>query len=55
MTPTQLKDWVRNRARTSGVNPQLIMRYYMLEKVLEKIAASPYQHVDRLHLTGQIH
>ena len=44
MTPTQLKDWVRNRARTSGVNPQLIMRYYMLEKVLEKIAASPYQH-----------
>lgn len=41
MTPTQLKDWVRNRARTSGVNPQLIMRYYMLEKVLEKIAASP--------------
>ena len=40
MTPTQLKDWVRNRARTSGVNPQLIMRYYML---------------DRLHLTGQIH
>jgi len=44
MTPTQLKDWVRNRARATGVNPQLIMRYYMLEKVLEQIAASPYQH-----------
>ena len=41
MTPTQLKDWVRNRARTAGVNPQLIMRYYMLEKVLRRLPPPP--------------
>ena len=34
MTPTQLKDWVRNRARTSGVNPQLIMRYYLHSRIV---------------------
>lgn len=44
MTPTQLKSKVKNIAREKEVDPQLVLRHYMMEKFLEKIAESPYRH-----------
>lgn len=43
MTPTQFSAKTRNVAREAGLNPQLVQRYYMMDKFLEKIAESSYQ------------
>ena len=43
MTPTQLKDWIKKVASSTGQTNQTIMRDYMLNKMLEKISASKYQ------------
>ncbi|MDB1689046.1 nucleotidyl transferase AbiEii/AbiGii toxin family protein [Enterococcus casseliflavus] len=50
MTPTQLKSKVKNIAREKEVDPQLVLRHYMMEKFLEKIAESPYR--DNFVLKG---
>jgi hypothetical protein len=42
MTPTQLKSKVKNIAKEKEVDPQLVLRHYMMEKFLEKIADSSY-------------
>ncbi|MBM1153892.1 nucleotidyl transferase AbiEii/AbiGii toxin family protein [Enterococcus durans] len=43
MTPTQLKAKVKNISREKEVNPQLVLRHFMMEKFLEKISESPYR------------
>ena len=36
MTPTQLKAKVKNISRENEVDPQLVLRHFMMEKFLEK-------------------
>lgn len=36
MTPTQLKAKVKNISREKEVDPQLVLRHFMMEKFLEK-------------------
>lgn len=43
MTPTQLKAKVKNISREKEVDPQLVLRHFMMEKFLEKISESPYR------------
>ncbi|MGM0216355.1 nucleotidyl transferase AbiEii/AbiGii toxin family protein [Enterococcus sp. AZ109] len=50
MTPTQLKAKVRNLAREKELNPQLVLRYYMMEKFLEEISESEFR--DNFVLKG---
>lgn len=42
MTPTQFKEKTRNFAAEKHLNPQIVQRYYMMEKLLECIVESPY-------------
>jgi hypothetical protein len=39
----QLKDLIRNMAKEKGINAQILMRNYMLERLLERIALSEYR------------
>lgn len=39
----QLKARIKNHARELGVPPQLVMQNYLLERVMERIALSPWQ------------
>lgn len=39
----QLKALIRNRAKTEGVSPQLVMQNYLLERLLERISLSPWR------------
>ncbi len=43
MTPTQLKAKVKNISREKEVDPQLVLRHFMMEKFLKKISESPYR------------
>ena len=43
MIPTQLKAKVKNISREKEVDPQLVLRHFMMEKFLEKISESPYR------------
>lgn len=49
-TAKQLKDLVRNLAKKNSSDAQLLMRNYMLERLLERISLSPYR--DKLILKG---
>lgn len=49
-TSTQLKALVRNLAREKHVEAEIILRNYMLERLLERIAISKYK--DRFILKG---
>ena len=40
---TQLKDLIRNMARERGINAQILLRNYMLERLLERIALSEFR------------
>lgn len=43
MTPQQFKDKTRNIANEKHIHPQVIQRYFMMEKFLEKISESTYK------------
>jgi predicted nucleotidyltransferase component of viral defense system len=43
-TSTQLKALVRNLSKKSGVEAEILLRNFMLERFLERIAASKYKH-----------
>lgn len=43
MTPQQFKDKTRNLARKNNIDPQIVQRYFMMEKLLEKISESEYK------------
>lgn len=43
MTPQQFKDKIRNIANEKHIHPQIVQRYFMMEKFLEKISESTYK------------
>jgi ribonuclease D len=43
-TSTQLKALVRNLSEKSNVKAEILMRNFMLERFLERIAISEYKH-----------
>lgn len=49
-TPMQLKARVRNMAKEKNLEAKVVLRQYMLEKVLEKISLSTYK--DNFVLKG---
>lgn len=42
-TSRQLKDLVRNLAKSSGIEAHVLIRRYMMERLLERISISPYK------------
>ena len=49
-TSRQLKDLVRNLAKSSGIEAHVLIRRYMMERLLERVSLSPYK--DRFILKG---
>ncbi|WP_137665453.1 nucleotidyl transferase AbiEii/AbiGii toxin family protein [Enterococcus hulanensis] len=43
MTPTQLKAWINNKSKESNIPSDLLMRSYMMGKLVEKISESDYK------------
>ena len=41
--PMQLKAFIKNKAAEKHISAQLVMQNYMLERLLERIALSPYR------------
>jgi len=46
----QLKDLIKNMTKESGINPQILITKYMIERLLERISISKYK--DRFVLKG---
>jgi predicted nucleotidyltransferase component of viral defense system len=46
----QLKDLIRNMAKEKGINAQILLRNYMLERLLERISLSKFR--DHFVLKG---
>ncbi|MDD3588884.1 MAG: hypothetical protein PHO46_01245 [Thermoguttaceae bacterium] len=44
-TSRQLKDKIRNLAKEQSANAQTLMRAYMMERLLERIALSEYKEI----------
>lgn len=42
-SPRQLKDWLRNKEKKDGIPANTLINYYMVERLLERIAASRYR------------
>ena len=42
--PMQLKAFVKNKSKESGITAQLVMQNYMMERLLERISLSKYRH-----------
>ena len=40
---TQLKDWIKNKSKQSGVPTNVLLRSYMMERLLERVSLSPYR------------
>ena len=49
-TAKQLKDLIRNLAKRNSADAQILMRNYMMERFLERIALSEYR--DKFILKG---
>ena len=49
-TLRQVKDLINNMARENHINPQILLRNYMLERLLERISLSEYK--DKFILKG---
>jgi hypothetical protein len=43
MTSKQIKDLIRNQAKKNNIDAQLLLRNYMLERLLERISLSKYK------------
>lgn len=48
----QVKDLINNLAREKGINPQILLRNYMMERLLERITLSEYH--DNFILKGSM-
>ena len=44
-SPRQLKDWLRNKEKKDGIPANTLINYYMMERLLERIAASRYREI----------
>lgn len=42
-TLRQIKDLINNIAKKKSINPQILLRNYMMERLLERIALSNYK------------
>jgi predicted nucleotidyltransferase component of viral defense system len=40
---TQLKDWIKNKSKQTGVPANVLMQTYMMERLLERISLSSYR------------
>ena len=40
---TQLKDWIKNKSKQTGVPANVLLRNYMMEHLLERVSLSPYR------------
>jgi len=40
---TQLKDWIKNKSKQTGVPASVLLRSYMMERLLERVSLSPYR------------
>lgn len=49
-TSTQLKALIRNLSRDKGINAEILLRNFMLERLLERISLSEYR--DQFILKG---
>ena len=49
-TSRQLKDWINNLSKKTGIEPYILMRRYMMERFLERVSLS--DHKDRFILKG---
>lgn len=49
-TSRQLKDFIRNLSKTTGMDAQILIRKYMMERFLERISVSKYR--ERFILKG---
>ena len=47
---TQLKDWIKNRSKKTGVPANVLLRSYMMERLLERVSLS--HHRENLILKG---
>ena len=47
-SPEQLKGWARNVAAEKHLRAQEILQMFMFERLLERLAASPYNHKEVL-------
>lgn len=43
MMPTQLKAWINNKSKETSIPSDLLMRSYMMGKLVEKISESEYK------------
>lgn len=43
MTSKQIKDLIRNQAKKNNIDAQILLRNYMLERLLEKISLSKFK------------
>jgi predicted nucleotidyltransferase component of viral defense system len=50
MTATQIKDLLNNMSKKTGVNPQILQRNFMMERLLERISLS--KHKNKFILKG---
>ncbi|MCL1950296.1 MAG: nucleotidyl transferase AbiEii/AbiGii toxin family protein [Turicibacter sp.] len=42
-SPTKLKDWIKNKSKQTGTPATMLMRAYMMERFLERVALSEYR------------
>lgn len=49
-TSTQLKALIRNLSRDKGINAEILLRNFMLERLMERISLSEYR--DQIILKG---
>ena len=49
-TSRQLKDLIRNMSKETAVNAQILLRNYMMERLLERISVSKYK--DKFIIKG---
>jgi len=40
---TQLKDWIKNKSKQTGVPANVLLRSYMMERLLERVSLSSYR------------
>lgn len=43
-SPGQLKEFIRKKARENGIPANVLMQYYMLERLLERVSVSRFRH-----------
>ncbi|MDO4504399.1 MAG: nucleotidyl transferase AbiEii/AbiGii toxin family protein [Clostridia bacterium] len=44
MTSMKIKSLIRNISKEKNVNPQIVLRNYMLKRLLERISKSEYKY-----------